>query len=41
MCKYKDQCELYDETSNTCNSCPESNLNYCGKYREFEEENEK
>ena len=34
-CKYRKQCELYDEDSCTCNSLW-ADRNYCEKYREFE-----
>ena len=40
-CKYKKECKYYDKDSYTCNFCPEIDMNYCGKYREKEIENEK
>ncbi len=37
MCKYKSQCKLYNESSNTCNFCSDIDI-HCGKFRELENE---
>jgi len=37
MCKYKKKCKYYQDDSFTCNKAKGEDLNYCGKYREYEE----
>ena len=38
MCKYKKTCKNYDESSDTCNICPDID-NHCGIFRKKENEN--
>jgi len=38
ICPYKDKCKLYEKENIICNHQEKQNPDYCGKYREFENE---